>query len=177
MSDVIKRFVDATFLDNNLGLVVDPTGLPEFDTAIHSREGVASELGPLVGNALQAQAELFGSTPLLNQARERHLAMVEASKERAATEHAIAYEATLRRSARGAALEQVASNELDASMQLRDTVTSMMGDMSQAYSVMDARLGVFDVEAAIAQIYDTPVNWSFLARGAINLYLRKDSPS
>ncbi len=171
MSDVTEQFIAATSVSDELEPVFDPDKLPVFDTATFSRQEVAEKLGSLVSPTLRAQAEFFGSAPILNADRRRHLAKVEASTARAQQEHAAGMEATLRPSPRGAALDQVASNELDASLQLSSTVTAMMEDMNKASAVMRQELDVLDVKAPLVPVDEVQYTWYSLARGAINSLL------
>ncbi len=171
MSDLVDQFIEATFVSDELELVIDASKLPPFDDSTLTPEEVAAQLGPLVGATLRAQAEFFSSTPILNASRKQHLAKVEASAARAEQEHQTAIEATLRLSPRGAALDQVASNELDASLQLSGTVTSMMQDMTRASQAMREGLEVLDRRAALTPVDEVQCTWYSVARGAINSLL------
>lgn len=172
MPDLFDQFISATSLTGELEFVVDAEKIPIFDTAIHSRVSLASELGPLVGRALRIQAEFTNSMPQLIETRKRHIAMVEASRMRGLSEHEVAVQSTLRPSPRGAALFQVADNELAASLQLRDAAHSIVVELGEAFGTMNSRLDTFDTEAAlIATEEDLLPSWHNLARGAIDWYL------
>ncbi len=176
MSELLDKFVASTSLTGELELIVDPDLLPAFDTSVHSRLGLAEELGPLVGRALRTRAEFTNSVPRLNAVRERHLALVEASRSRGVIEHQASLQRTLQPSPRGAALFQVADNELAASLHLRNAAHSIITELGGAFAAMNSRLDIFDAEAALTLTEeDQQPSWHYLARGAISWYLSDET--
>ena len=175
MTTVASEILAAAFIvTDEIGLQIDPSGLPEFSDTTLAAEQVSASLVEAISPALSAHAELLGSGPVINAMRSTHVQRAQGMIERAKVESAVAFERTLRAAPKATALTTAAGNEIDASIQLGGAVASMTIDLSIAYQNMDVVLEALDQQAPLVGPEADSINWKVVARGAISLFLSSE---